>query len=204
MKHLPLKSPAVFAIIFANSIPLIGGVFFGWSLFEVVFIYWAESAVIGFYSIFKLIITTKFAAFFNVPFFIVHYSGFMLAHLVFIFAILQPDIVSNGSFFPSFPTILNLVSGVGIALIGLLLSHGFSFLYNFIYKQEYKKIKGNEQMFLPYARIVIMHLAIVFGGGISLIFGEPQTLLVLLIVLKTFVDILAHSKIHRKIQGVIV
>ena len=52
----------------------------------------------------------------------------------------------------------------------------------------------------PYGRIVVLHLTILFGGGATMILGEPLVALILLIVLKTVIDVRAHIKSHRKWQ----
>jgi len=40
-------SAALAALVLVNVIPLFGVVFFGWSLFEVVVLYWVENLIIG-------------------------------------------------------------------------------------------------------------------------------------------------------------
>lgn len=84
-----------------------------------------------------------------------------------------------------------------MAIAALLISHGLSFAINFIGKKEYKKTDIGRQMFTPYARIVLIHLTILFGGGISLVFQTPVFALVILIVLKTLLDITVHAREHH-------
>ena len=45
------------SLLIVNLIPLFGALFLGWSLFSILIIYWLESAVIGFYTLIKMIIT---------------------------------------------------------------------------------------------------------------------------------------------------
>ena len=49
-----------------------------------------------------------------------------------------------------------------------------------------------DEMAGPYRRIVIMHVTIIIGGGLSLALGTPVIALMLLILLKTAVDLRAH------------
>src|SRR3989338_5535015 len=96
------------SLIIANLIPLMGVLFFNWSLFSILILYWVESAVIGFYTILKMIVSSVFSkgerkfsnklmqtravnilykAFmiiFQIPFFSIHYGMFMFGHLIFI------------------------------------------------------------------------------------------------------------------------
>jgi hypothetical protein len=48
----------------------------------------------------------------------------------------------------------------------------------------------------PYRRIVVMHITIIFGGWFILALGAPAWALVLLVGLKTGVDLAAHRREH--------
>ncbi len=45
---------SVLFLIAVNMMPLFGVLFFGWSLFSVMFLYWIENGIIGFFNIFKI------------------------------------------------------------------------------------------------------------------------------------------------------
>ena len=47
------------ALIGANLVPLAGVLFLGWDLASVIVLFWAESAVIGFYTALKMAIVGK-------------------------------------------------------------------------------------------------------------------------------------------------
>jgi hypothetical protein len=81
-----LTSPSGLALIAANLVPLAGVLFFGWDLAGVLVLFWAESAVIGFYTALKMAVVGKLAALLAVPFFIGHFGGFMAGHFLFIYA----------------------------------------------------------------------------------------------------------------------
>jgi hypothetical protein len=51
--------------------------------------------------------------------------------------------------------------GLEWPVLGLALSHGLSFVKNFLLGQEYLALKINEIMMRPYKRIVLMHVAII-------------------------------------------
>ena len=44
-------------IIAANSIPIIGVIFLKWNPFMILFIYWGESLIIGFFNLLKMFIS---------------------------------------------------------------------------------------------------------------------------------------------------
>jgi hypothetical protein len=52
----------------------------------------------------------------------------------------------------------------------------------------------------PYSRVVVLHLTIIGGAFLVASLGTPLALLVLLILLKTAVDLRAHLREHRKAQ----
>lgn len=187
--------PSIIALIIANVVPIIGVLFFDWSLFQIMFLYWLESIVIGFYNILKFIKMGWFLSIFYVPFFIVHYGMFMAVHLSFIFAFFAPELVFR-SLFPPKETILMLISINAIPLITLIISHGISFFLNFIGKHEYENINIGEQVQAPYKRIILMHLTLLFGGWIIMLLKIPIFGLVLLVIFKTIADIHAHTKEH--------
>ncbi|NIP30859.1 MAG: hypothetical protein GTN99_06160, partial [Candidatus Dadabacteria bacterium] len=82
----------------------------------------------------------------------------------------------------------------------LFLSHGFSFIHNFILKGEYKNIRSKDLMSQPYMRIVVMHIAIIAGAFPVMYFGSPIYLLVVLIFIKIIIDLYLHNKEHNKFQ----
>jgi len=43
------------ALVFSNVIPLIGVLFFGWLIFDVVLLYWIENVIIGVFNLIKII-----------------------------------------------------------------------------------------------------------------------------------------------------
>ena len=190
-----LSRPSTIPLIIANILPLLGVIFLDWDLFQILFLYWLECGVIGFYNIFKLIKVSGLLSILLVPFFIVHYGGFMAGHLIFIFAFFAPDLASS-SFFPPRETITSLLGTVAIPLATLFISHGISFFHNFIGKGEYKRTDAGKQMQEPYRRVVLMHVTLIFGGWIVLLLNTPVFALALLVILKTIADLHSHVNEH--------
>ena len=90
--------------------------------------------------------------------------------------------------------------GVAIAAASLALSHGVSFFVNFIREEEYLNVSPDEQMFQPYGRVIVLHVTILGGGFLAGYLGTPLASLVLLVILKTAIDLRAHLKEHRETQ----
>ena len=124
-----VRSPTAIALIVANLVPLVGVLFFDWSLFTIMFFFWLESAVIGCFNILKLVIVANILSIITVPFFVVHYGAFMSGHLVFIFALFSPDEMSFSGFFPPIDLLTSHIMNVWPAFLGISLSHGISFFF---------------------------------------------------------------------------
>src|SRR5205085_1655594 len=132
-----------------------------WDLGAIMVLYWAESAVIGFYYVLKMFVVGRSAALFSVPFFIGHYGGFMVGHFLFVYYLFIRGMGSmNGAEQPVWATLSQLFVPLWPALLALFISHGISFAVNFIGKREYAGQKMETMMDQPYGRILVMHLTI--------------------------------------------
>jgi hypothetical protein len=136
---------------------------------------------------------------FMIPFFCFHYGMFTLGHGIFVFAFFGDYLTSGGSPLND-DSVLEAIGDFQIvwAFLALFLSHAISFAVNYIGKGEYKQADLNTLMFQPYIRIVIMHVTILAGGFLVQSLGSPIFALLILIVLKTFIDIQTHLREHKK------
>ncbi len=143
--------------------------------------------------------------FFLIPFFTFHYGMFCLVHGVFVFVLLGGE---GGGMADGGPlTILRKMvsggidsSGVWFAL-AIIASHLFSFFYNYLGKGEFRRISAPALMAAPYGRIVVLHIAILFGAFVITALGSPVFLLILLIVGKIALDVKLHLRSHRKLNA---
>jgi hypothetical protein len=189
-------STSTLALAAANLVPLAGVLLLGWNLGEVMALFWAENAVIGFYNVLKLAVVARWAALFAGPFFVGHYGGFMAGHFLFIYYLFVRGVETTGPDVGVQPALSALFVPLWPALLALFISHGVSFCTNFLGRKEYVGRKVQEQMAEPYKRIIVMHLTIIFGGWLILLLRSPVPALVLLIALKTAVDLRAHRREH--------
>jgi hypothetical protein len=196
---------ALFSLVVANLIPLLGVLFAQWDAFAVVLLFWMENFVIGIYNILKMIFVKISAApkrgrnefgpippppgirYFFIPFFTIHYGGFTAAHLVFILAIFHRPIGSA------------LTLGMLWPVFCLFVSHGISFVANFLIRDERERTDIGTLMFQPYLRIGIIHVAVIVGGVYAARLGSTLPVLVVLIGLKTVLDVVLHLWEHRRI-----
>ena len=109
----------------------------------------------------------------------------MLGHFIFLYDFFDLNLGLN----------LNWIE-IGIFFICLLISHGVSFVTNFLKKQEYKKTNVGKLFIAPYPRIVIMHLVITASG--FLVMGKATGLVIILVIIKTVVDAISHTIVHKR------
>jgi hypothetical protein len=188
-RFLP-ESSSDWTLLLANVLPVIGVAFFGWDLFSILFLYWLESAIIGCFNILKMFIVGGLPAVFFVGFFCFHYGMFMSVHLM-----LLLELFGGGT--GTFDTLSPVIVQILPVFLFLVVSHGYSFISNFLEKGEYKHLTVQQLLFQPYGRIVIMHLTILLGGFLSATIGAPLVALVLMVVLKSAVDLAAHRQQHQ-------
>ncbi len=178
-------------LVAVNLLPLAGVLFFGWSVYEVVLLFWAENLVIGLYTVARMVTLLRRNGdrrmLLLIPFFCLHFGAFTLGHLVFVIFMFRPEDFAAG--------------GTGLSLwipfLSLLVSHGASYVMNFLGKQEYRGMDGQDAMLAPYKRVIILHVTILGGGLLVSALGQPVIALALLVVLKIVIDVIGHVREHR-------
>ena len=219
-KGLQKPSFPIVALAVANLVPLFGVVFLGWDAAAIVLLYWIENLIVGLLNILRMILVKvespgkQIQKLFLIPFFCVHFGGFCAVHGFFLLTFFKigadRDMITPGEPWVGPFIFLQLLFSVVMQLwqsrppglewpvLGLAVSHGLSFVKNFIWGQEYLTLKINEIMTRPYKRIVLMHVAIIAGGVFVMKLGSPVGLLCVLIFLKIGMDIWLHARSHRK------
>jgi Family of unknown function (DUF6498) len=253
-------------LVVANAIPVIGVLFFGWSLITILVLFWIENGIVGLWNIPRILLArgsilqslpdmpmdaamdatgnAQAAATLQARwraargqaspidigsvgragmalFFLVHYGMFWFVHGIFVFNL--PSFAGLGGradcIGGSIPTGLpsdvppELLGGLGtsdcaspfgtlvwsnvaIAAAALFISHGASFFLNYLGKREYMRTSAAKQMFAPYSRVVMLHLAIILGAFLIAFLGAPIGALLVLVVLKTAFDLGLHLREH--------
>ena len=198
-----LRSSAL-ALAAANLVPLYGVLALGWKVAPLMVFYWTENLVIGFFNVLKMSRAqgeigdsrmtlngspvTADSRRSLIVFFAMHYGIFTLGHGVFVMVMFGPR--------PE-----RALGDIGLALLVLTLSHGYSYRRNFIGRGEYLVISFAKLFWQPYARVIAMHLAIVLGGTLATAMAQPLGALLVLVGLKTAIDLVAHGLERRKFSG---
>jgi hypothetical protein len=206
---LPKKiklTPSLVALLLANAVMLVGVVFFGWQIFVIMLLFWSENVIIGFYTMLKMLsarpgdpvawATKRFL----IPFFAFHYGMFTMVHGVAVKSLFGAGEPGGGGLPVEFAEMLRLVfgSGLSVAFLAMVLSHGFSFAWNYLLTGEYREADVRKQMMRPYGRVVVLHLTIILGGFVVGAIGSPLGALVILVVGKTVLDAKMHDREHAK------
>ena len=200
---------AVVALVVANLVPLIGVLFFGWSVWNILVIYWLENGIVGLINVLKMSVATgdevtpgvtfmvngrpatSATKMGLIPFFIVHYGIFWFVHGIFVLTL---------------PAFFSLMSDDGMTLdlgpvvfaaVGLAISHGLSFWWNFLHGGEYRRTAAAALMFAPYKRLVALHITIIFGAFAVMFTGAPAAAVAVLVAIKTAIDLGLHLAEHR-------
>lgn len=292
-------------LVAANLIPLVGVLFFGWSLWTILVLYWVENGIVGFWNVPRILLAQGAAVprvlpqmpdeaalaaagwdparaaalreqweatrqaqqaaidaaaarsaepgptpgspsgpdaapgpldvnpllgrvrVFGQPiggaagrtalaiFFCIHYGIFWFVHGIFIFLLpsffggellqpgcggLLPEVDPGGLLGPSLPAACGSPFGeivwpnVVLGAVLLFISHGASFLFNYIGRGEYLTTSAVRQMAAPYSRVIVLHVTIILGVFAIAFLGAPIGALLILVGLKTALDLGLHLR----------
>jgi len=195
----PGPLPLIF-LVCANLVPLLGVLFFGWDLAQIMLLFWAENAVIGCYALLKLAIIQRWGVLLSWPLFIGHFGGFMAIHFLFVYHVFVRGAAADAE--PDIPTTLvTLFAPLRSAIAAMFVSHGVSFVANFLGRREYFGRTGLLQMIEPYRRVLVLHAALILGGLAVMALDQPVYALVILVAIKIAIDVRAHLHERRRASG---
>lgn len=202
-------------ILLSNLLVIVFAVIEGWSLGSMMVIYWVQSVVIGIFHVFRMLLLRSFCTEgftsngTRVPenakgkrstavFFAFHYGFFHLIYGIFLIAGMATGEAGEGAVTSEGGGIAGWFDGpvwFVISVLGFVAGHGYSFYQNVRADLERRPNLG-VMMFMPYARIVPMHLTLILGGMAGAGFGS----MLLFSGLKTAADYLMHIVEHRVLQ----
>ncbi|WP_411827854.1 DUF6498-containing protein [Luteolibacter sp. AS25] len=150
--------------------------------------------------------TSLRAKLFLAAFFSFHYGMFCFVHGVFVFMLLDGRVggfISGGPFALFSRKLSEAMDSGGIwfalAIIG---SHLFWFFQNYLAKGKRHQTSAQEQFSSPYGRIVVLHIAILFGAIVITSLGSPVFMLILLIAGKIVLEIKLLKRSKKTVQNV--
>jgi hypothetical protein len=188
--------PSALVLIAANALPLVGVVALHWTVFSIILLYWCENVVIGAFNVLRMAtasprdVAADAIKLFLIPFFIVHYGMFAMVHGMFVLALFGPG--GGTSLSPARLVAAVSGAGIGYGVLAITVSHGFSFVHNYLLGGEFRRASPQLLMFQPYSRVIVLHISILAGGFLAKAVGAPTVALLVLIALKTAIDLRSH------------
>lgn len=181
------------ALVIANLTPLAGVMLFEWRVLDVLLLYWAENVVIGVINVLRMLVAGG-GRYLLIPFFATHYGIFCFGHYLAVTSLFGTDSGTAAAL----PQYWQPQLWWGVAAIAV--SHLLSFALNFIGEEEYLRTNIGELMHRPYGRIVTLHIAVIAGGLLVSLLGNPVWMLIILIAIKIVIDLRLHGR-ERQIFG---
>jgi hypothetical protein len=195
--------PSALILAAANIIPLVGVLYWRWDLFLLLFLYWTDTAIIGFWMIVQAFREPpggmhRAGLGVSVVFLTFHAGMFMGVHFLFLWALfsgpwrervhdgtgfLEAVILQTGLWVPIF------VMFIGRGLVTLIdLRKAYSWATSTAMPPEPPASRARSPIHAFYARIVVMHLTILGGAFLAQAVGTIAPLIVM-IALKTAIDL---------------
>jgi len=182
------------AILASNLLPIFGIIFMHWSLPSVLALYWVENVMVGFFTILKMIFADAqagpwMARLAMILFFCVHFGGFCYVHAMFIVGFLfgMSRAASQWNWWV-------LLAGLWLPILGMFISYSISFYHHYLGDGIYQRVTLANLMAEPYPRIIPLHFALIMGGFLFLALGSPIGIILILVALKTGVEVLAYRR----------
>lgn len=191
------KTWPLVAAVLLNLIPVVGVLFWGWSAFALIILYWLENLVIGVRTVLSMVLNAALngaaawpGALFFAVFFTIHYGMFCAGHGVFIMGFFGNDFWASSIFdlggilTKVFETESNLVFG----LASIIAWQAVQFVL-FIAQGDAKRTTPRDLMGAPYPRIMVLHVTIIFGGFVLMLLNEPVAGMLVLALVKMAYDV---------------
>jgi len=216
------------ALVLANLFVALQTVRHEWGYYETLLIFWTEVAVLGGYNVLRMLVVGVFGAeplgswaarwvdlgtrlnrllftLFGIIFFIFKFGGFALGIGLFVLllpAMLAPAGQAGGI---SIHRALHAAGpGLLTASATLCLSHGISFMKNFLLDREYDRVSIGSLMFWPYARMSLVGGVLLAGIVIARMvpgLDSATSFAVVMVLLKLLADALSHGLEHAWLAG---
>lgn len=196
------------ALLAANAFPLAGVFLFRWEVFPLLLLFWSENVIVGIFNALKMLCAAPSQGLqwamkcFFIPFFCFHYGLFTFVHGIFVVILFGGGLRDRMSA-PSLQMFLDALRGnhLGWAVFGLFASHAVAFTHNYLLGGEFRRTDVTQLMMQPYGRIIVLHLTVLLGGFLMMALKSPVLGLVLLVILKTGLDLRAHLNERAKFKS---
>ncbi len=195
------SSGASAGMVAGNLVPLVGALFFGWSLPGVLVMYWIETGVIGPINTLKILKAFRLSgtagdwairrdagssAWPLAAGWLATYLGFWLILGIFVLQIATGGFYLGSSRTGWTGAPLDVVLWGTAGLVGGQL---VAFYLDYVSSRRYLRVSSLELLRDPFVRVFVLLGAIALGGVGTAIVGAPIGFLVALVIVKTVVEI---------------
>jgi hypothetical protein len=209
---LRLREPSSLLLIAGNAIPILGIVFWHWDAFQLLVLYWLETAVLGFWAIMVVAISPvkalgplgrKTPRVGIIAFLLAHSGIFMGVHFLMLWELFSGSWAGRIHGIRDFFSLIVIGEELWLPLSILFLMRGVMVLVTVVEPRWIPGWKPQPVIAVPqsegafpiggplfgfYIRIIVMQLALILGGVIAVFAGAGASL-ILLVVIKTAIDL---------------
>lgn len=198
-------------LVGANLVPLVGVVWWNWSVLEILVVYWLESGIIGLFNVARILLaegepgeSAVSVRVMSVPInqdtaepwrsvalvtgFLGLYGLFWVGHGFFVLSVL-PAIAGSPGW-----TVQESLLPIGLAVTSMLVSHGTSFGTTYLRGGEYRDTAARNLVVRPLPRVFVLQASIVFGGLALVVVDASVALLSVFVACKTTVDLIKRRR----------
>ena len=218
--------PSVIGMVGVNLIPFAGVIWYDWTPFSVIFIYWLQTGIIGFFSLLKIKKVAEFSEpelQIRVIAFAVWHSGkprpvseiihdfvgvyvfgmfTSLLFLIFFTWFESIDVFSFGALINSpFAFAAAIQESIGVIFLGIttfFLNHGYSYIFNFVGKKEFLHSDLPAQLSDSIDRVGMIWGSLFITATTLVFIPYLTTVVAVLVVYKIMFDVYAHLKEHGR------
>lgn len=202
------RDRATWLLLWSNAVTLVSAVWQEWPLLSLLWPYWIQNVVIGYYARRRILALERFSTTgFTIndqevaptvetqkstaTFFALHFGVFHLVYLLFLRLSTKSDQLGE---------VLSVLDWVWILALAIpfVMSHGRSHREHV--EADLRGLPNiGTLMFIPYLRVFPMHLTII-GGAMLESHGDSRLALALFVGLKTVADLGMHAFEHRSLE----
>jgi len=205
-------------LVAANLLPIAGVVWWGWDAFVLLMLYWLETAIIGFWTIVRLVATPTSVDVNGKPldemnlvgrmalgaFVTVHAGIFMAVHFVFLWVLFSGAWSERIAGVASFVRVMIVGTDLWLPLAFLFVVRGVLVMGLALRRRlgivaDARPVEADDDNPIVglYVRIVVMQFTIILGAWFAILAGDSVGPLILLIALKTVVDVFSDRIAHH-------
>jgi len=203
-----LGQPLVLLGLAVDLFPIYGVLAFGWNAVPLVMLYWMENVIAGVLTLPRIVISgASYGAIGLIvglvmsAFFVFHYGLFCFVHGTFLIAFTgfgNGTLADQSTFTLDIPGMFQfgMTSGLHVEyfIYAIIAFQVLVFFWEFVFKGEWRTTNPMAEMFAPYGRIIVLHLAI-FGGAFALFaLGQPMIGVLALILFRAVYGVVTNAR----------